>query len=74
MRGHGMVAVGDSLVEGVFRAVYTAVNARLQAEALKLGAVTYLTPAEATLAMRTTKGIQARAWELWKRKVAATTP
>ena len=66
MRGHGSVAVGDSLVEGVFRAVYTEVNARLQAEALKLGPVTYLTPEEATLSMRTNKGIQARAWELWK--------
>jgi ribulose-5-phosphate 4-epimerase/fuculose-1-phosphate aldolase len=74
MRGHGAVAVGDSLIEGVFRAVYTEVNARLQAEALKLGPVTYLTPAEATLSMRTTKGIQARAWELWRRKVAAANP
>jgi ribulose-5-phosphate 4-epimerase/fuculose-1-phosphate aldolase len=74
MRGHGSVAVGDSLVEGVFRAVYTEVNARLQAEALKLGSVTYLTPEEATLSMRTNKGIQARAWELWKRKVTAANP
>jgi len=74
MRGHGAVAVGDSLVEGVFRAVYTEVNARLQAEALKLGSVTYLTPEEATLSMRTNKGIQARAWELWKRRVVAATP
>ena len=74
MRGHGSVAVGESLVEGVFRAVYTEVNARLQAEALKLGPVTYLTPEEAILSMRTNKGIQARAWELWKRKVMAANP
>ena len=74
MRGHGSVAVGDSLVEGVFRAVYTEVNARLQAEALKLGPVTYLTPEEATLSMRINKGIQARAWELWKRKVMVANP
>jgi ribulose-5-phosphate 4-epimerase/fuculose-1-phosphate aldolase len=74
MRGHGSVAVGDSLVEGAFRAVYTEVNARLQAEALKLGPVTYLTPEEAALSMRTNKGIQARAWELWKRKVMAAHP
>jgi HCOMODA/2-hydroxy-3-carboxy-muconic semialdehyde decarboxylase len=74
MRGHGAVAVGDSLIEGVFRAVYTEINAWLQAEALKLGPVTYLTPAEASLSMRTNKGIQARAWELWKRKVMAAHP
>jgi ribulose-5-phosphate 4-epimerase/fuculose-1-phosphate aldolase len=29
MRGHGAVAVGDSLMEGTFRAVYTEINARL---------------------------------------------
>jgi ribulose-5-phosphate 4-epimerase/fuculose-1-phosphate aldolase len=69
MRGHGSVAVGESLLEVVFRAVYTETNARLQSEAMKLGAVRFLSPGEAELAMKTNKSIQPRAWELWKRKV-----
>ena len=44
MRGHGSVTVGTSIPQVVFRAYYTEMNARLQAEAIKLGAVTYLTP------------------------------
>jgi HCOMODA/2-hydroxy-3-carboxy-muconic semialdehyde decarboxylase len=69
MRGHGSVAVGDGLVEVVFRAVYTEINARLQAEAMKLGPVHFLSAGEAEAAMKTNKGIQPRAWELWKKKV-----
>src|SRR5437588_4846245 len=37
MRGHGDVVVGGSIQEVVFRAVYTEVNAKLEAEALRLG-------------------------------------
>src|SRR5437016_3180742 len=37
MRGHGSVVVGRSLKEAVYRAVYTEINARLQASALSLG-------------------------------------
>jgi HCOMODA/2-hydroxy-3-carboxy-muconic semialdehyde decarboxylase len=71
MRGHGSVAVGESLLEVVFRAVYTETNARLQADAMKLGSVRFLSAGEAELAMKTNKGIQPRAWELWKKKVMA---
>src|SRR5258707_13291688 len=53
MRGHGSVTVGNSVRQGGFRAVYTETNARLQAEALKLGAVTYLNEA-GTAKMATT--------------------
>ena len=69
MRGHGSVAVGDSLMEVVFRSVYTETNARLQSEAMRLGSVRFLSPGEAELAMKTNKAVQSRAWELWKRKV-----
>jgi ribulose-5-phosphate 4-epimerase/fuculose-1-phosphate aldolase len=44
MRGHGDVVVAPSLKEAVFRAVYTEVNVRLEAEALRLaplGRVTF---------------------------------
>ena len=50
MRGHGATIVGKSLIEVVFRAVYTEGNARLQAEAMRIGPVTYLSAGEAKTA------------------------
>ncbi len=70
MRGHGSVAVGQSLRHAVYRAVYAETNARLQSEALRLGPVTYLSSGEA----KSTKELQDktfnRAYELWARRVA----
>jgi len=68
MRGHGAVAVGSSVPQVVFRAYYAEMNARLQAEALRLGPVTYLTAEEAAASARTNDGVLLRAWDLWKRK------
>jgi ribulose-5-phosphate 4-epimerase/fuculose-1-phosphate aldolase len=68
MRGHGNVVVGASLPQVVFRGVYTEVNARLQAQAMALGPVTYLDPEEARRAEASVGGTLARPWELWKRK------
>jgi ribulose-5-phosphate 4-epimerase/fuculose-1-phosphate aldolase len=68
MRGHGSVTVGTSIPQVVFRAYYAEMNARLQSEAIKLGAVTYLTPEEAAAAARTNDALVMRPWELWKRK------
>jgi ribulose-5-phosphate 4-epimerase/fuculose-1-phosphate aldolase len=69
MRGHGSVTVGTSIPQVVFRAYYAEMNARLQSEAIKLGAVTYLTADEAAAAAKTNDGLVMRPWELWKRKV-----
>jgi ribulose-5-phosphate 4-epimerase/fuculose-1-phosphate aldolase len=68
MRGHGNVVVGRSLPEVVFRAVYTEINARLQADAMRLGdgQVIYLSDGEAAASMATNAGVLSRAWELWK--------
>jgi ribulose-5-phosphate 4-epimerase/fuculose-1-phosphate aldolase len=68
MRGHGNVVVGRSLPEVVFRAIYTEMNARLQADALRLGngTVTYLNDAEAAAATATNARVFTRPWELWK--------
>jgi ribulose-5-phosphate 4-epimerase/fuculose-1-phosphate aldolase len=68
MRGHGNVVVGRSVPEVVFRAVYTEINARLQADALRLGGgrVTYLSEGEAAASMATNAGVLTRAWDLWK--------
>jgi HCOMODA/2-hydroxy-3-carboxy-muconic semialdehyde decarboxylase len=68
MRGHGSVAVGTSIPEVVFRAYYTEMNARLQAEAMRLGEVIYLTPEEAAAAAKTNAALVGRPWDLWKRK------
>jgi HCOMODA/2-hydroxy-3-carboxy-muconic semialdehyde decarboxylase len=59
--------VGNSIPQVVFRAYYAEVNARLQAEAMRLGPVTYLSAEEAATATRTNDGVLARTRELWKR-------
>jgi ribulose-5-phosphate 4-epimerase/fuculose-1-phosphate aldolase len=69
MRGHGSVAAAQSVHHVVFRAIYTEVNARVQAEALRLGKPTYLSPEEAARAMRTNDGLVDRPWALWREKV-----
>jgi len=72
MRGHGNVVVGASLPQAVFRAVYTEVNARLQAQATGLGGqITFLDPEEARKAEASIEGTLARPWELWKKKALA---
>jgi len=69
MRGHGVTVTAPTLQEAVYRGVYVDVNARLQLEAIGLGAVNYLTESEG----RATAAVQAtqigRAWDMWKMKV-----
>ncbi|MGJ4999666.1 class II aldolase/adducin family protein [Bradyrhizobium sp. HKCCYLS3077] len=70
MRGHGDVTVGPVVQAAVFRAYYTDVNARLQAQAIGLGSdVTYLSAEEAAKADGVNMVIMDRAWALWKQKV-----
>ena len=72
MRGHGDVTVGPSVKMAVFRAYYTDVNARLQAQAIGLGGeVNYLTAAEGAKADAVNFAIIDRIWNLWKMRVAA---
>jgi ribulose-5-phosphate 4-epimerase/fuculose-1-phosphate aldolase len=73
LRGHGNVVVAGSLREVVFRAVYTEVNARLSAEALRLGdgEVIFLNAAEAAAATATNRAQINRAWDLWKARAFA---
>ena len=70
LRGHGNVVVGGSIREVVFRAVYTEVNARLAAEALRLGEgrMVFLNDQEAAAATQTNRAQIGRAWDLWKAK------
>jgi HCOMODA/2-hydroxy-3-carboxy-muconic semialdehyde decarboxylase len=68
MRGHGSVAVGSTLKQVVYRAIYAEVNARLQSEAVRLGTITFLNEQEAANASRTNDSVIDRPWELWKRR------
>ncbi|HSD43057.1 MAG TPA: class II aldolase/adducin family protein [Burkholderiales bacterium] len=70
MRGHGFVAVADSVPIAVYRAIYTEMNAGIQQKAIALGGtVTYLEPDEAARSDETNRGVSERPWELWKRQV-----
>lgn len=66
MRGHGATVTGPTLKQAVYRAIYVEVNARLQADALRLGPIEYLTPEEANAAREATEGQVERPWQLWK--------
>jgi ribulose-5-phosphate 4-epimerase/fuculose-1-phosphate aldolase len=68
MRGHGSVAAAQSIRHVVFRAIYTEVNARMQAEAMKLGTPEFLNAQEAAAAAKTNDGLVDRPWALWKQK------
>ena len=68
MRGHGSTTVAPTLKQVVFRSVYAEVNARLAADALRLGPVEYLTPEEADAASAIEKEVD-RPWNFWKEQV-----
>jgi len=74
MRGHGSTVVGATLEQAVYRAVYAETNARLQAQAIALGDVVYLTTDEASKAAATNDTQIARVWELWERRVRGILP
>ena len=67
MRGHGDVVVGNSVKTAVLHAIYTDLNAKLQADALRLGGkVTYLNEVEARKIGDTNDSLVDRPWNLWK--------
>lgn len=68
MRGHGMVTVGKSIPEAVFRAIYTVQNARLQSEAMRFNKpINFLNDDELAYHLKGfTSGDYSRPWNLWK--------
>lgn len=72
MRGHGSTVVGGSLRQAVFRAVYAEANARTHIQAASLGAITFLSEAEALAAAASTEGQAGRAWDLWRKSAEIT--
>jgi ribulose-5-phosphate 4-epimerase/fuculose-1-phosphate aldolase len=71
MRGHGSVAAAQSVKHVVFRAIYTEVNARTEAEAMTLGKPNFLNDKEAAAATKTVDGLVERPWALWKQRVGS---
>jgi ribulose-5-phosphate 4-epimerase/fuculose-1-phosphate aldolase len=68
MRGHGNVVVGPDVQTAVRYAIYTEMNARLQAIAIGLGGpINYISAEEAAARAKAPNDF-ARAWELWKKK------
>jgi len=69
MRGHGMTVTAPNLPDAVYRGVYVDINARLQLEAIGLGAVNYLTESEGRATAAAQASQVGRAWDMWKMKV-----
>jgi HCOMODA/2-hydroxy-3-carboxy-muconic semialdehyde decarboxylase len=70
MRGHGCAVAGASLRDAVRIAVYVMVNAKLQAEAMRFGEVTYMSDAEIELTDRMASSPLAmdRIWQYWTKR------
>ncbi|SEG67631.1 class II aldolase/adducin family protein [Marinobacterium lutimaris] len=66
MRGHGSTVVAPTLKQAVYRAVYVEVNAKLQAEASRLGPIEFLTDGETQTTQKTIEGQVERPWQLWR--------
>jgi HCOMODA/2-hydroxy-3-carboxy-muconic semialdehyde decarboxylase len=67
-----MAVVGPSVRHAVYRAIYTQLNAQVQAQAMQLGVdkVVYLNPMEAASVDNVNEGIlmaqDSRLWVLWE--------
>jgi ribulose-5-phosphate 4-epimerase/fuculose-1-phosphate aldolase len=72
LRGHGSVAVGDSVRQAVRHAVIAEVNARAQLQAAVLGPVHFLTASELAYARRMKPKDPDRAWRYWKSQAMGT--
>jgi len=75
MRGHGDAVAGPSVKAAVYQAIYTQLNAQIEAESLTLGQgkVTYLNSMESAKVTATTmkQGGLDRVWQIWKVRAEA---
>ena len=74
MRGHGFTAVGATVAQAVYRAIYTAANCQMQQAAMQLGQPRYLSAGEAEACERTSSGQADRPWRLWVEQFASSIP
>ena len=71
MRGHGITVAAETLADAVTTAIYTNLNARLQAQAMLMGDVRYLSPGELEQARRLSTGGTLggdRQWEYFRHR------
>jgi HCOMODA/2-hydroxy-3-carboxy-muconic semialdehyde decarboxylase len=73
LRGHGFAAVGASVPNAVFRAIYTARNCDIQLAAMRLGEPIYLSSPEAVACEEAILAQASRAWMLWLSQIQAET-
>jgi ribulose-5-phosphate 4-epimerase/fuculose-1-phosphate aldolase len=67
LRGHGDAVVGQSIKHAVLHAIYAEFNARIEAEALRLGGnLKFLNEAEASKIGALVDSVVERPWEIWK--------
>jgi ribulose-5-phosphate 4-epimerase/fuculose-1-phosphate aldolase len=66
LRGHGAVAVGQSIRQMVRHAIIAETNARYQLQAALLGPIHFLADSEIAFARRSQPKDPDRAWRLWK--------
>jgi HCOMODA/2-hydroxy-3-carboxy-muconic semialdehyde decarboxylase len=74
MRGHGFTVCGGSLHEAVYNSINTVLNARVEMDALRLGAVTYLSEGEAAAVSKQHNASLGRSWEVWAKRAAGELP
>jgi ribulose-5-phosphate 4-epimerase/fuculose-1-phosphate aldolase len=70
MRGHGATMAGQSVKHAVYRAIYAALNAIMQMDAMRMGEITFLTDEEAMKGMDINDRFVERSWALWKLEAA----
>ena len=74
-RGHGFVALGNSIEEAVYNAIYTVKNARIQAQAEQRATfhpgqpIHFLSPAETEACAPMDKDCIMKVWPLWMAEV-----
>jgi ribulose-5-phosphate 4-epimerase/fuculose-1-phosphate aldolase len=74
LRGHGDAVVGGNVKKAVYRAIYTQLNAQIQAAALQVGQgdVVYLNPMEAAnVDVINEGGGVERSWQIWAARASA---
>jgi ribulose-5-phosphate 4-epimerase/fuculose-1-phosphate aldolase len=73
MRGHGSVVAADSLYSAVHSAVYLKINARLQADAMRMGDdPVYLNEGEIAEIRKMRHTRRSRNWEYWAKRSGAS--
>jgi ribulose-5-phosphate 4-epimerase/fuculose-1-phosphate aldolase len=70
MRGHGATMAGQSVKHAVYRAIYAALNAIMQMDAMRMGEISFLSDQEAMKGMDINDRFVERSWALWKLEAA----